>query len=120
VSATPELAQLLMDVPADGVPRHAGPIWTTAALLAEGNAEIDAWHRQGYLAVDMETATTSGLAEWTGMQRVSILSVFDNPRQGAHIALTEHDQGGRSRRWRGGDAAAHARARPPVRVILAG
>ncbi|HKG25872.1 MAG TPA: hypothetical protein VKB09_09505 [Thermomicrobiales bacterium] len=71
---------------------HRGPIWTTAALLAEGDAEIDAWYREGYLAVDMETATTFAVAGHFNMRRLSLLVVFDNPRQGAHLALTEHDK----------------------------
>jgi uridine phosphorylase len=84
------------------VPHHRGPIWTTAALLAEGDAEIDAWYRAGYLAVDMETATTFAVAEHFGMRRLSLLVVFDNPREGAHLALTEHDKA--EARMRGEDA----------------
>jgi uridine phosphorylase len=71
------------------VPRHTGPVWTTAALLAEGQAEIDDWHGQGYIAADMETATTFAVAAYFGMERLSILSTFDNPRQGAHLGLIE-------------------------------
>ena len=37
----------------------------------------------------METASTFAVAEFFGVRRVSILSVFDNPRQGAHLGLTE-------------------------------
>lgn len=74
------------------VSRRTGPIWTTAALLAEGVAEIDAWYRTGYLAVDMETASTFAVAEHYGLRRLSVLVVFDNPREGAHLALTEDDK----------------------------
>ncbi|MCC6790277.1 MAG: hypothetical protein IT336_01255 [Thermomicrobiales bacterium] len=80
---------------------HDGPVWTTAALLAEGDAEIDAWHRAGYAAADLETAATFAVAEHFGMQRVSLLTVFDNPRHGAHLALTEHEKS---------DARAHGEA----------
>jgi uridine phosphorylase len=89
VTATPELVTAVMADPSITIPRHAGPVWTTAALLAEGNAEIAQWHGEGYLAADMETATTFAVAAYFGMRRVSILSVFDNPRQGAHLGLTE-------------------------------
>ena len=92
IEASADLVEWAMDWELGGATRHAGPIWTTAALLAEGNEEIERWRQLGFLAVDMETATTFGVAEWTGMRRVSILSVFDNPRLGAHIALTEHDK----------------------------
>jgi uridine phosphorylase len=57
--------------------------------LAEGNAEIEQWHGEGYLAADMETATTFAVADYFGMRRVSLLYAFDNPRQGAHLGLTE-------------------------------
>jgi purine-nucleoside phosphorylase len=40
----------------------------------------------------METATTYGVAEWTRMERVAVLSVFDNPLAGAHIALEEAEK----------------------------
>ena len=73
--------------------RHRGRVWTTAALLAEGDAEIAAWHRAGYVAVDMETATTFAVAEHFGMRRLSVLVVFDNPREGSHLAITEADKG---------------------------
>jgi purine-nucleoside phosphorylase len=80
---------------------HVGPIWTTAALLAEGKEDLERWGRAGYLAVDMETASAYAVAEWAGMDRVSILSVFDNPVAGSHIALEEADKA--SLRQRGED-----------------
>jgi uridine phosphorylase len=101
-TATPDLVAWACAAEGIDVPRHAGPIWTTAALLAEGDAEVDAWHRGGYLAADMETATTFAVAEHFGMRRISLLVVFDNPREGAHLALTEHDKAGA--RARGEDA----------------
>jgi uridine phosphorylase len=92
VSATQELVDCAMAAVHGRVPAHDGAIWTTAALLAEGDAEINAWHDAGYAAVDLETATTFAVAEHYGVQRLSILSVFDNPRHGAHLALTEHEK----------------------------
>ena len=89
VAATPELVAEVMADQSVTVPRHAGPVWTTAALLAEGNAEIEQWHAEGYHAADMETATTFVVADYFGMRRVSLLYAFDNPRQGAHLGLTE-------------------------------
>jgi uridine phosphorylase len=92
VAASAELVASLMAAPETAVPRHAGPVWTTAALLAEGKAEVDAWHGQGYLAADMETASAFAVAEYFGMRRASLLSVFDNPRAGSHLGLTEADK----------------------------
>lgn len=104
VDATPELVELAAGSHDGDVPCHMGPIWTTAALLAEGEEQIAGWHRDGFVAMDMETATTFGVAEWTGMQRVSVLSVFDNPRTGGHIAIAESDK---TEARATGDAAAH-------------
>lgn len=92
VDASPELVSRIMADPTVNIPRHAGPVWTTSALLAEGTAEIDHWHGEGYIAADMETATTFAVATSFGMRRLSILSVFDNPREGAHLGLTETDK----------------------------
>jgi uridine phosphorylase len=92
VAATPSLVQHFSAGEVNSVPVHTGPIWTTAALLAEGDAEIQRWHADGYVAIDLETASTFAVAEYFGMKRVSILTVFDNPRHGAHLALTELDR----------------------------
>jgi uridine phosphorylase len=92
VVATGHLVDRLMNDPAVSTPRFDGPIWTTAALFAEGDAEITAWHDAGYVAIDLETATTFAVATYFGMACVSILSVFDNPRHGAHLALTESEK----------------------------
>ncbi len=68
---------------------HAGPVWSTAALLAEGMDDLVRWYGEGYVAVDMETAATFAVAETFGMRRVALLSVYDNPRAGEHLLLTE-------------------------------
>ncbi len=66
-----------------------GHIYSTGALLAEGDAELSAWHAAGFSAVDMETAATFAVAEHFGMLRASILFVFDNPRRQDHMLLTD-------------------------------
>jgi uridine phosphorylase len=68
---------------------QTGKIYTTGALLAEGEADIERWHQQGFSAVDMETATTFAVAEYFGMDRAAILYVFDNPRRREHVLLTD-------------------------------
>ena len=92
VRATESVVNQLVDLQGTGVPVHTGAIWTTSALLAESDADIDGWHDQGYAAVDMETATTFAVAEYYGVERVSILSVFDNPRHGAHLGMEEFEK----------------------------
>ncbi|MDD2774135.1 MAG: hypothetical protein PHP45_10635 [Elusimicrobiales bacterium] len=64
---------------------HIGKVYTTSALFAEGNAEIQKWHDAGYCAVDMETASTFAVAEYFGMKKLSFLKVFDNPFTGKHL-----------------------------------
>ncbi|MFQ5610764.1 MAG: hypothetical protein ACE5H9_01375 [Anaerolineae bacterium] len=95
----------LTDLPAfrrvDDIPLHFGRIYTTSALFAEGEREVEAWFRQGYAAIDMETATTFAVAEHFGMDRLSILFAFDNPRRQEHILLT--DAGKERRRARGNE-----------------
>ena len=81
---------------------HAGSIWTTSALLAEGRTELARWHSLGYAGVDMETATTFAVAEYFEMRRCALLFVFDNPREGGHILLTDEEK--RERRRLGGQA----------------
>jgi purine-nucleoside phosphorylase len=88
VAATPALVTVATRDAADH-PLLAASVWTTSALLAEGHAEVEAWHAAGYAAVDMETATTFAVADYFGMDRLSVLAVFDNPRHGAHLGLTE-------------------------------
>jgi uridine phosphorylase len=75
-----------------GAPLHRGAMYTTAALLAEGEAEVEQWHRQGFAAVDMETATTFAVAEYFGMAHAAILYVFDNPRRRKHLLLSEPEK----------------------------
>ena len=63
----------------------------TGCFSSPGNtqAEIQSWSHQGYIAVDMETATTFAVAEYFRMQCLSLLFVFDNPSQGEHILLSD-------------------------------
>jgi uridine phosphorylase len=88
VASAPVLVDRAVELAA-GHPTHRGAIWTTSALLAEGQTELETWRDSGHIAVDMESATVFGVAEWTGMQAASILSVFDNPLAGNHVAQNE-------------------------------
>jgi len=92
VTASKDLLDLVTPDRIAPVGLHKGSILTTAALLAEGNAEIEEWRSQGHIAVDMETATTFAVAEHFGMRRLSLLFAFDNPRRGDHILLTDAEK----------------------------
>jgi purine-nucleoside phosphorylase len=89
VAASPELVERITGDLVAPVALHKGSVWTTSALLAEGKQEIERWGKQGYLAVDMETASTFAVAEYFKMRRLALLFVFDSPGQGAHILLTD-------------------------------
>jgi uridine phosphorylase len=77
---------------ADGGPVHYGRIYTTSALLAEGKEEVEAWSRDGFSAVDMETAATFAVADHFGMDRVSVLYAFDSPMTGDHMLMADSDK----------------------------
>ena len=86
------------DVPADGcrgISIARGAIYTTSALFAEGKEDIDRWAQQGFSAVDMETAATFAVAEHFGMDRGSLLAVFDNPCGEDHILSTDAEKDAR-------------------------
>lgn len=74
------------------VPVHFGRIYTTSALFAEGEKEVDDWFARGFAAVDMETAATFAVAEHFGMDRASILFAFDNPRRREHLVLQDAEK----------------------------
>jgi uridine phosphorylase len=92
VTASTELLSSETFTRHSGAPLHRGAIYTTAALLAEGAGDIARWHRQGFAAVDMETATTFAVAEYFGMARAAILYVFDNPRRREHLLLSDPEK----------------------------
>ena len=74
---------------------HSGKIFTTSALLAEGDREIEIWHKEGFSAVDMETSATFAVAEHFGMQRVAILCVGDNPRRKQSVMMVDEKKAAR-------------------------
>lgn len=78
-----------------GIAITHGSIYTTAALFAEGKEDIDRWAQNGFSAVDMETAATFAVAEHFGMDRGSLLTVFDNPRGADHILSSDTEMDAR-------------------------
>ena len=75
---------------------HLARMFTTSALFAEGEREIDRWFSEGWGAVDMETATTLAIAEHFRMDSLAIHFVFDNPRRKEHLLLAEPDRNQRT------------------------
>ena len=76
----------------DDISIHSGRIFTTSALLAEGDREIETWHNAGYSAVDMETSATFAVAEHFGMERIALLCVGDNPRRKQSIMMVNEQK----------------------------
>jgi uridine phosphorylase len=99
VAASMDLADQVLS---STVPLHKGPIYTTSALLAEGREVVERWKVEGYIAVDMETATTFAVAEYFGMKRLSLLFAFENLSQGEHILLSDSEK---RERWAKGEKA---------------
>jgi purine-nucleoside phosphorylase len=83
---------------ADTAAVRRGRIYTTSALLAEGRDDLEAWHQDGCAAVDLETAATFAVAKHFGMDRTSLVYVFDKPRRNEHILLDDAERAERRRR----------------------
>ncbi|WP_299917254.1 hypothetical protein [uncultured Roseobacter sp.] len=56
---------------------HVGPHVTFSSLFAESVEMYEAWHRDGLLSVEMETATTLAAAAKYGVPGVSMVVVWD-------------------------------------------
>lgn len=61
---------------------RVGPHVTFSSLFAESVPMMEAWHSEGLLSVDMETATTLSVAEEYGCEALSLLVVWDELTRG--------------------------------------
>ena len=89
VHASAAVTSLVRDVVGSKVACVSGGMYTTAALFAENKMEIQEWARDGWDAVDMETATTFAVAERFGMTAAAVHFVFDNPLHLGDIIANE-------------------------------
>ncbi|WP_270180885.1 nucleoside phosphorylase [Alkalihalobacillus sp. CinArs1] len=55
-----------------------GPIFTTGAIHAETSELVASWADDGYIGVDMETATTFAVAKKYGRKAISLLNLSDH------------------------------------------
>jgi uridine phosphorylase len=62
---------------ARGLRVHRGDHVTTSALFAQPPALVEAWRAAGHCAVDMETSAVFSAAAHFGMERASLLFVWD-------------------------------------------
>ncbi len=61
---------------------YRGLHMTFSSLFAESAQMMEAWHRAGYLSVEMETATTFAVARHFHMAAVSMVVVWDELTRG--------------------------------------
>ncbi|MBB6488479.1 hypothetical protein [Rhizobium lusitanum] len=66
-------------------------LFTTAALMAEGRKEVEDWRKDGFDAVDMESAAVFSVAECFNMRKGSMLFVSDQPYSEKGLLHTERD-----------------------------
>ena len=71
-----------------------GPHLTWASLFAQRGSDIQQWHDEGFLAVDMETATTYAVANYFGVSALALLVVWDQLLMGRNFLdpLTQAEQ----------------------------
>jgi len=56
---------------------HNGTTLTWASMFAQSGAMVEIWHNEGYLSVDMETATTLAVSRHFGVAAVSMSVVSE-------------------------------------------
>ena len=61
---------------------YRGPHVTWSSLFTETPQMMEAWHKAGYLSVEMETATTYAVARYFDMPAVSMVVVWDDLTRG--------------------------------------
>lgn len=64
---------------------YRGPHVTWSSLFTETPQMMEAWHKAGYLSVEMETATTYAVARYFNMPAVSMVVVWDDLTRGRHF-----------------------------------
>lgn len=62
----------------EGTGANSGTLVTVQAMLAETREDIDAWVKQGYAGVDMESATLFAVSKHFGVPTAALLYAADN------------------------------------------
>ena len=65
-----------------GITAHRGPSVTWPTLFNQPIERVHEWQRDGYLGVDMETATTLAVADRFGVAGISLLVAWDEVLSG--------------------------------------
>ncbi len=70
---------------------HEAPVWTTASVFRETQAEVKAFGQQGMVAVEMETASLFAAAERLNIAASAVLVISDSLATGTHqLAPKQH------------------------------
>ena len=62
----------------EGINPHRGSFFTTSSMLAETWEDIERWNKEGFLGVDLETATVFAVAKHFNIKSAAILHLADN------------------------------------------
>ncbi|MEO0560863.1 MAG: hypothetical protein AAF125_02045 [Chloroflexota bacterium] len=65
-----------------GITTYKGPHVTWSSLFTETTQMMEAWHKAGYLSVEMETATTYAVAQHFNIPAISMVVVWDDLTRG--------------------------------------
>lgn len=68
-----------------GLSWHEGRVFTTPAFMAEKWEDVLRWEAEGYAGVEMEAATTFGVAQHFGAPSACLLYLLDNLIEERHI-----------------------------------
>lgn len=87
------IARARADLTARKIEVRDGPHLTWPSLFAQSDAMCEAWVREGFLSVDMETSVVAAVARRFGATALSMLSVWDMLASGRTFldALAEAD-----------------------------
>ncbi|MCJ7842403.1 uridine phosphorylase [Lederbergia sp. NSJ-179] len=70
-----------------------GTVFSTGAIMAETGGLAKEWANQGYIGVDMETATTFAVAKRFNKKAVSLLNLSDHISKGDTLYSNNEDRG---------------------------
>lgn len=75
-----------------GIPLLVGPVFSADAFYADQPQLFDRLHDYGVIAVEMETAALYTIAARFGARALTLLTVSDHVRTGAHASAEDREQ----------------------------
>lgn len=89
--ANPTLRDQLSSRLPHGVKVHDGRMFTVQAMLAETQEDVKTWEREGYVAVDMESATLFAVSAHFKVPCAALLYVADHLIQGTLVGSDSYE-----------------------------